>query len=336
MRAKVAGCASGRITVCNLTGCPMNSRCWPRPYLCKNQMMVKRSDQSTDLQRAVSSREIFRGLEQEPHPLGTSKRVTRRPHPVRTFPAARPKTFSRQVNVRLSPENSPSFPARLTTETLALAARHLAQRDPHLASIYKSHGVPPMWGRRPGFSTLLRIILEQQVSLVSARSMFERLKANVHPFTAEGFIDAGEAQLRSLGVTRQKAHYCVQVAEAFTHGHLQRIARMSDEEAHAALVSIKGVGPWTANIYLLMALKRPDIWPDGDIALASAAGKVLNMSKRPSFGELAGIAEAWRPYRSVAARMLWNFYLEEREASKKLKSGTTSRSSTAQSQIYRR
>jgi DNA-3-methyladenine glycosylase II len=214
--------------------------------------------------------------------------------------------------VRFSPEDSQAFPSRLTTETLALAARHLAQRDPHLASIYKLHGVPPMWGRRPGFSTLLRIVLEQQVSLVSARAMFERLKANILPFTAAGFIEAGEVQLRSLGVTRQKAHYCVQIAEAFTNGDLDRIGRMSDEDAHTTLLRIKGVGPWTANIYLLMALRRPDIWPDGDIALASAVTRLRQLDTRLSFRQLEQIARNWRPYRSVAARMLWQYYLAER------------------------
>jgi DNA-3-methyladenine glycosylase II len=203
-------------------------------------------------------------------------------------------------------------PARLTNESLATATKILAARDPHLGSIYKLHGVPPMWGRRPGFETLLRIVLEQQVSLVSARSMFRRLNSNIQPFTPAAFIDAGEACLRSLGVTRQKSHYCIQVAHAFTNGDLRSISRMSDEEAHATLVRIKGVGPWTANIYLLMALKRPDIWPDGDVALATAVGKVRKMRTRPSFVELAKIAEAWRPYRSVAARMLWQFYLAER------------------------
>jgi DNA-3-methyladenine glycosylase II len=169
-----------------------------------------------------------------------------------------------------------------------------------------------MWGRRPGFETLLRIVLEQQVSLVSARSMFRRLNSNIQPFTPGAFIGAGEAHLRSLGVTRQKSHYCIQVAQAFTNGDLRSISRMSDEDAHATLLRIKGVGPWTANIYLLMALKRPDIWPDGDIALATAVGEVCQMTRRPSFVELAKIAEAWRPYRSVAARMLWKFYLAER------------------------
>ncbi len=174
-----------------------------------------------------------------------------------------------------------------------------------------------MWGRPPGFPTLLRIILEQQVSLVSARAMFERLKSNIEPFTAVGFTEAGEAYLRSLGVTRQKAQYCVQVAEAFTNGHLNQIGRMSDDDAHATLVSIKGVGRWTANIYLLMALRRPDIWPDGDVALATAVGKLRKLHHRPSFIELAKIAERWRPYRSVAARMLWQYYLAERDGNKK-------------------
>ena len=204
-----------------------------------------------------------------------------------------------------------SKPPTLTNDSLAAAAQLLAARDPHLAAIYRVHGVPPMWARRPGFQTLLRIILEQQVSLISARSMFNRLKSNIDPFTAEGFIEFGEPGLRALGVTRQKAHYCVQVAHAFTNGDLKKIAKLSDEEAHSTLLRIKGVGPWTANIYLLMALKRPDIWPDGDIALASAAGRLQKMNARPSFVQLARIAERWRPYRSVAARMLWQYYLAE-------------------------
>ena len=203
-------------------------------------------------------------------------------------------------------------PTRLTRESLKAAAEALAEVDPHLAAIHRIHGTPPMWARRPGFPALLRIILEQQVSLVSARAMFERLKSNVEPFTAQRFIESGETHLRSLGVTRQKAHYCIEVAQAFTNGDLNQIARMNDEDAHAKLLGIRGVGPWTANIYLLMALKRPDIWPDGDIALATALGRLRKMNTRPSFSELAKIAEAWRPYRSVAARMLWQYYLAER------------------------
>jgi DNA-3-methyladenine glycosylase II len=201
---------------------------------------------------------------------------------------------------------------RLTPATLAAATEILAKRDRCLRSIYEALGVPPMWGRRPGFETLLRIVLEQQVSLTSARAMFVRLKSHINPFTPEQFICGGEGALRSLGVTRQKASYCVEVARAFTNGHLKQIVRMNDLDAHAALLQIKGVGPWTANIYLLMALKRADIWPDGDVALAAAAGKLRKMESRPSFAELAHIAERWRPYRSVAARMLWQYYLAQK------------------------
>lgn len=203
----------------------------------------------------------------------------------------------------------------LTRASLVEAAKLLAARDRHLRRIYKTHGVPPIWSRRPGFSTLLHIVLEQQVSLVSARAMFERLKRNVDPFTPENFINRGELYLRSLGMTRQKAHYAIRVADAFNGGQLTRLNRMNDEDARALLTSIKGIGPWTANIYLLMALRRPDIWPDGDLALASAVMKIRRMKERPSFIELARMAERWRPYRSVAARMLWQFYLAGRKVS---------------------
>ncbi len=214
------------------------------------------------------------------------------------------------------PSNNTNRPRILTNDSLASAAAELATRDRYLASIYERLGTPPMWARRPGFATLLRIVLEQQVSLVSARAMFVRLKSNIDPLTPEQFIDCGEVYLRTLGMTRQKAHYAVQVAHAFANGNFKRLGRMSDEDAHAVLTSIKGVGPWTANIYLLMALRRPDIWPDGDIALSSAVMRLRRMKQRPSFVELARIAERWRPYRSVAARMLWQSYLARRDRDK--------------------
>ena len=202
---------------------------------------------------------------------------------------------------------------QLTGKSLVEATEVLAARDSGLRSIYEAHGVPPMWARRPGFPTLLQIIIEQQVSLVSARSMLKRLKSNIEPFTPERFIVLNETFLRSLGLTRQKSHYCVQLAHAFTEGRLNKISRMSDEEAQATLVSIKGIGPWSANIYLLTALKRPDIWPTGDVALATSVGRLRTLPQRPSFQQLAEMAEAWRPFRSVAARMLWQYYLARRD-----------------------
>jgi len=206
---------------------------------------------------------------------------------------------------------------QLTSKSLLEATEALAARDSGLRRIYEAHGVPPMWARRPGFPTLLQIIIEQQVSLISARSMLKRLKSNIEPFTPERFIELREEFLRSLGLTRQKSHYCVQLAGAFTEGRLNKISRMSDQEAQAALVSIKGIGPWSANVYLLMALKRPDIWPTGDVALATAVGKLRTLPQRPSFPQLAEMAEAWRPFRSVAARMLWQYYLARRDKREK-------------------
>lgn len=201
----------------------------------------------------------------------------------------------------------------LTNESLAYAARLLAKRDKHLALIHDQYGPPPMWGRRPGFVTLLRIVIEQQVSLVSAAAMFRRLQSNIEPLTPERFIELGEPYLRSLGVTRQKSHYLIQIADAFSNAHLDHLRKLNDDDAYASLTSIKGIGPWTAGIYLLMAMRRPDIWPTGDIALAAAVGKLRKLKQRPDFTTLARIAEGWRPFRSVAARMLWQYYLAERK-----------------------
>jgi DNA-3-methyladenine glycosylase II len=200
----------------------------------------------------------------------------------------------------------------LTVPALAEAASILATRDQDLATVLAKHGPPPMWGRNPGFVTLVRIILEQQVSLVSARSMFKRLTANINPFTPERFIELGDEYLRSLGVTRQKSAYFLSLAEATAAGELSMLSRLPDDEARAALTRVKGIGPWTADIYLLMVLKRPDIWPNGDIALATAVMNLKQLRGRPTFPQLALTAEAWRPFRSVAARMLWQYYLAGR------------------------
>ena len=207
-------------------------------------------------------------------------------------------------------------PAALTTVSLSRAARLLAEADHDLAAILERHGPPPLWARRPGFTSLLRIILEQQVSLASARSTFERIRGRVSPFTAQGLAALGQRGLRSLGVTRQKASYCRGLAREIVTGGFEigRLSRLDDDTARAALTAIRGVGPWTADIYLLMALRRADVWPAGDLALAAAAREIKHLRRSPSPERLARLAEAWRPYRSVAARMLWQHYLAERAA----------------------
>ena len=199
----------------------------------------------------------------------------------------------------------------LTQETLALAARELAARDELLASIHGTYGDPPLWQRATGFRTLVHIILEQQVSLSSAKSMLLRLETAIQPFTAGRFVGLGEMYLRGLGVTRQKSAYLVHLAESIVSGRLslRGLARLSDDQVLAQLTGIKGIGLWSANIYLLMAMRRADIWPAGDLALAVAIKELRNLATRPSPEQLEQIAEHWRPYRAVAARMLWQYYL---------------------------
>ena len=199
----------------------------------------------------------------------------------------------------------------LTQKSLALAARELAARDETLAAIHATYGDPPLWRRATGFPTLVHIILEQQVSLKSAKSMLTRLQTAIEPFTPLRFIELGDAHLRGLGVTRQKSSYLIHLSECIVNGELSlpKLARMTDDDARLALTRIKGIGSWSADVYLLMAMRRADIWPAGDLALAVAMKELRGLANRPGPDELEKLAEQWRPHRAVAARMLWQFYL---------------------------
>ena len=183
-----------------------------------------------------------------------------------------------------------------------------------LAAIHAKHGDPPLWRRATGFTTLIHIILEQQVSLKSAKSMLVRLEGAIQPFTPERFLELGDVHLRGLGVTRQKSSYLLDLSEAIVNGNLSfaKLARMSDDEVRMALTRIKGIGSWSADVYLLMAMRRADIWPAGDLALAVAMKELLGLATRPGPLELERWAEQWRPHRAVAARMLWQYYLGRR------------------------
>jgi len=199
----------------------------------------------------------------------------------------------------------------LTDETLAHGLRDLANRDPDLARILAELGPPPMWGRTPGFPTLIHIILEQQVSLASARAAYERLLAIAAPLTPARFLALDDATLKAVGFSRQKAAYGRRLAAAVEEGRLDLDALhdLDDAAVRAELVAQKGIGPWTADIYLLMALRRPDAWPSGDLALAGAVQEVKCLPARPTPAEMAAISAAWRPWRAVAARLLWHHYL---------------------------
>ena len=199
----------------------------------------------------------------------------------------------------------------LDTTALAAAVRELAAIDRDLAGIAARHGPPPLWAREPGFDTLVRIVLEQQVSLASAEAARQRLVRAAGSVEPASIAATGETALREVGLTRQKARYLVALARDVLDGRLDlhAVAAADDDEARARLTSLLGIGRWTADIYLLMALGRPDIWPTGDLALAGAMRRAKGLDRLPTDAEQQDIAEAWRPWRAVAARLLWQAYL---------------------------
>ena len=204
----------------------------------------------------------------------------------------------------------------LDAGSLTLAVEALAGADPDLAGIVDRHGPPPLWAREPGFETLVTIILEQQVSLGSAVAALGRLKnalgiGPTAPLDPTAIIGLGEEAMRYAGLTRQKSRYLAGLASDVVSGRLglAAVAEAADDDARTALVDVVGIGHWTADIYLLMALGRPDIWPDGDLALAAAMRRAKRLQALPTRDEQRSIAEAWQPWRAVAARILWHAYL---------------------------
>jgi DNA-3-methyladenine glycosylase II len=203
---------------------------------------------------------------------------------------------------------------RLDEQTFALGAGLLAAEDEHLAAIIDRWGLPDFWHREPGFQTLVLLVLEQQVSLESGAAMYRRLAGLVGEVTPASVLSAGHEALRSIGVTRQKSGYLLGLAMRVAEGDLDldALERASVDDARAALLAIKGIGPWTADAYLLSASRRTDMWPVGDRALQVGAGEALGMFTVPDEEELEILAEPWRPIRAVAARLIWHAYLSER------------------------
>ena len=206
-------------------------------------------------------------------------------------------------------------PAPLTARSFLGAIQILCDKDADLAHILTKLDPPTFWTREPGFASLIRIILEQQVSLASARASFKRLLEAVSALTPERFLELEDSLLKSFGFSRQKTAYGRNLADAIVKGHLNldRFETMADKNVRTELVKIKGIGPWTANISLLTVLQRPDIWPKEDLALAAAAQKIKRLKTRPTPRELEDLGEVWKPWRAVAARLLWHYYLNYRE-----------------------
>jgi DNA-3-methyladenine glycosylase II len=186
--------------------------------------------------------------------------------------------------------------------------------EPVFAAILERAGPPNFRRRRNGFATLLHIILEQQVSIDAAAAMHRRLSGLCRPLVPDAFLALDDATLRACGFSRQKMGYARHLAEKVRGGEFDfaRLAEADDEAAQAALVSLKGIGRWSAEIYLIFALGRPDIWPAADLGLQIAVGERLGLAARPPEPELRRLGEAWRPWRSVAACLFWQSYLHAR------------------------
>ncbi len=187
----------------------------------------------------------------------------------------------------------------------------LAQADEGLAMIVNTHRYPPMWTRPNTFETLVHIILEQQVSLASALAALNKLKEKLKAVTPENFLLLTDEELRACYVSRQKTIYIRGLATAIVKGDLDLFAleKLTDDNVRAKLIALKGIGHWTIDVYLMFVLQRADIFPVGDLAAVNALRRLKKLPKDISKEHLLAVAEAWKPYRSVATMLLWHLYL---------------------------
>ena len=188
---------------------------------------------------------------------------------------------------------------------------HLLKLDAIFERIYNLYGAPPDWQRPEGFVSLVHIILEQQVSLQSAKAHFDRLDAYLTAFTPAEILKLNDAELRQCQVSRQKAIYLRALASAIAEGsiNLQDLRDMPGDEVRRQLKSVKGIGNWTADIYLMFCLQAKDIFPVGDIAIINT---LKELTRARTAEEIADRANRWSPYRSLASYFLWHYYLRKR------------------------
>lgn len=199
----------------------------------------------------------------------------------------------------------------LTRETLLPAVTSLCAQDSLMNSLVEEFGPPPLWQRTQSLETLIHVVLEQKVSLASAKAVMLRVKKLAPTLSAMEFLAVPESALRDAGVSERKVSYCRSIAEALLTGELdlKALRRCSNEEVMHSLTRIRGIGPWTAGVYLLMAMRRSDAWASGDRALVVSYAQCTGTENIPSYPELDDIANRWAPYRGVAARVLWHAYL---------------------------
>ncbi len=191
---------------------------------------------------------------------------------------------------------------------------HLCKCDRHLKVIIAEYGYPPMWTRKQGFETLILTILEQQVSLASAYAAYKKLKEKIGKVTAQKIISMTSEELKTCYFSRQKIVYAKELASAVLSKQviLKQMASLDDGEVRAQLTAVKGIGNWTADVYLMHALQRTDLFPLGDVALVTSLKEQKQLPLHITKEEMLAIAEPWRPYRTIAAMILWHAYIQKR------------------------
>ena len=201
-------------------------------------------------------------------------------------------------------------PAPPPDQSLRPALEALAACDPDIARAYEVCGLPPLRGRPAGFAGLFTIMCAQQVSVQAAKAIIGRLLAAAGPLTPASFLALDDAAMKQIGLSRQKIRYGRALAEdlAAERLDLEAVAGLPDEAAIEELVRAKGIGRWTAEIYLLFSLGRPDVWPVDDLGVRIGAQKLKNLDQRPERAAMLELGEPWRPHRSAAARFLWHLY----------------------------
>ena len=193
---------------------------------------------------------------------------------------------------------------------LQRGVRELCKACEHMRAVHKATGAPPLRLREAGFEGLARIVVGQQLSVASASAIWDRTYAAVQPFTAERFVRRRDTTYQAAGLSRAKIKTLRGIAKAITAKDIDLgdLAHLPEEQVHERLTTLPGVGPWTADVFLMFCLGRTDAWAAGDLALQVAAQRAVGMNERPSVPEMIELAERWRPWRGVAARLLWAYY----------------------------
>ena len=197
-----------------------------------------------------------------------------------------------------------------TADDIVAAVAELARVEPRFEAVAAKTGLPALRRRGGGMAGLLRIVVDQQISLAAGAAIWGRLEAELAPFEAARLLVASDETLRACGLSGGKVRTLRAIAAAEAAGNLDfaRLETLPDDEANAMLTAVHGIGPWTADIYLLTCLGRSDVWPAGDLALQAAAAAAFDLAARPTAAQLRDMGEPWRPWRAVAARLLWAHY----------------------------